>query len=188
MGLLELFDNSRLLSAIGRFSGAVMRVERHFAPCAPETLLTGKYDVGISFKNLVEDYPDIYYHEFFKTQDVLIMSKKSKLADAGSINVSDIGEICLVSEDGKTPANFPPERMARCGIEHCTIVTLSNISSVLAAVESGLYCTIIQDFSLPFLRFPYVSLPLESFHSIGLAWTEPRDKPFIKEFVKLCLE
>ncbi len=187
VGLLELFDNSRLLSAIGMYSAAPIRVERYSSPCLPEQLINGRYDIGITFKSLVEGCRELEYHELFLSQDHLLFSIKHPMANLKEINFSDISDLCMVSDDGKVPANVTKERMKTCNLSNCPISLSPNLGSVLASVESGLNCTILQGFSLPFLRFEYLAIPLPWHQSVGVVCKGINTSPAVREFINLCL-
>ncbi len=188
VALLDLFDNRNLLTAIGDYSDAVFRVERYLSPCTAGDIRSGKYDVGITLKNLVNGCADLAYHELERSRDYLLLSNSHPMAGGINLQPSDVDKLSLVSDDGRIPANFSGERLEQCGLAHCKITLLPNLSSVLAEVESGLTATIIQSFSLRFLRFPHRALPLNSYHSVGLVWRKTPHRPVLEKFVSLCLQ
>ena len=186
VALLDLFDNRKLLSAIGAFPNAVFRVERYLSPCKAEDLRSGRYDVGITWKTLVEGCSDLSYYELESSRDYLLISTTHPKGSLLTLSPKDIKSISLVSDDGKSPANFSAERLRQCELSDCAISLRPNLSSVLAEVESGLTATIIQSFSLSFLRFPHRAIPLDSWHSVGIVWRNTPRRQTLEEFVSLC--
>lgn len=185
IGLLELYDNAPILSAIGQFSDATFYVERHDRPCFPHEVLSGRFDIGTTLENLVQDEPRLSFIPLLKSQDHLLLSKDHVLASKNNLKPEDIELLHFVSDDGTKPANFPPERRVACHLEKARITTLPNLSSVLALVESGRACTVLQDFSLPLIRFPFVAIPLNYYHNVGLTYRKDDQRTSVKSLLSL---
>ncbi len=183
--LLDLFDNSMILTAIGQFPQASFYVERHTSPCMPEELLNGRYDVGICFKETLDGYEGLEYREICRSCDCLLSAPDYLLQNEGAANLT----LYVVSDDMKIPANFTKERqrqLERHGVTAYEFGLLPNLDSVLTYVESGLGITLIKDFSIPHLRFPHSSIPLDVWHSVGLAWHRDPARPYLDQFVETC--
>lgn len=185
IGLLELYDNAPILSAIGQFSDATFYVERHERPCMPHEVLSGHFDIGTTFENLVESEPRLSFIPLLKSQDHLLLSKKHVLASKNDLKPEDIDVLHMVSDDGTKPANFLPERKTACHLEKARTTTLPNLSSVLALVESGRACTVLQQFALSHIRFPFVAIPLNYYHSVGLTYRKDDRRTSVKSFLSL---
>lgn len=186
VALLEFYNNEPILKAVGNFSGANFYVERYAHPCPPSTILSGHFDVGVTMQNLVEGIAGLSFYELQRSRDHLILSRDHALAGKPDLCIGDIKELHLVTDDGIHPANFSEARIHAVGMEHCQIRTMPNLSSVLALVESGLTCTILQEFSLPYISFDYISLPLNYSHSVGLVWRSDDKRDTMKRFLTMC--
>lgn len=178
--LLDLFNNSAVIKAMDEMPRTEFYLERYSTPTRAEDLLSGFYDMGIAYKDALDDDSELSYKELFNAQDMLVSSASFTHPKRG------MATLYLVDSEARDEDMMTEERARKLELDQYQLVYLPNLSSVLTAVENCMGYAVLKDFSLPYLSFEYNATPLDSYQSIGLAWVDDPRRPHVGHFASLC--
>ena len=190
--MMNFFDNDKVIQCIDEFHKehptADFYIEKKLLPCATEQLMDEEWDVAFTFADMVENVPGYDFLELQETSDLLVISKKHRLASKHSLRPEDfVNEVfCHTNKDKSTLSDRfeKTNRLAIYGLDHCKRRAVSNMSSVLANVETGSVFSIVESSVAPYISFDYVALELSEKNRLGIAFKTATDSKLVRSFIR----
>jgi len=190
--LMNYIDSAPTLRCIESFRSthpnAEFYIENSMLPCDTQQLIDEQWDVAFTFADIAERVSGYDFLKMQETSDLLVISKKHRLASKPDLSLKDFETeiLCHTNKDKSTLSDRfeRTNRLALYGLDRCRRRSVSNMSSVLTNVETGSVFSIVESSVAPFISFDYVALELSEKNELGLALKTTTDSKLVLSFIQ----